>query len=99
MHKLILTREDRDASRKPLTLRRLRETKRTQGMLYTAVRSRLGLTQAAMAALLKLPMYAVVNRKRCKRTYTLTELAALQEVSGLSDSEWCDLIREIAKLP
>jgi len=94
VHNLILTRgEVKDG----LTARRIRASKRSSGLLYTLVRSKLGLTQEAMARLLGVSRWAIVNRERCKRVYTIPELTALHKASGLSDEEWCALLEEIAK--
>ena len=94
MHNLIVTR---DMVKRGLTASQIRKVKRTPGILYTLVRSRLGLTQVDMAALLGVSKWAIVNRERCKRVYTAHEIVALQHASGLSDVEWCELLREVAK--
>ena len=94
MHNLTLTG---DMVKSGLTASQIRKAKRTPGILYTLVRSKLGLTQVDMAALLGVSRWAIVNRERCKRVYTAHELVALQRASGLSDVEWCELLREIAK--
>jgi DNA-binding transcriptional regulator YiaG len=86
-----------DMVKSGLTASQIRKAKRTPGLLYTLVRSKLGLTQVDMAALLGVSRWAIVNRERCKRVYTTHELVALQRASGLSDTEWCELLREIAK--
>lgn len=40
---------------------------------------------------------SIAAREGSKRLYTATELLALKDVSGMGDSEWLDLLREIAK--
>lgn len=94
MHNLILTKKEIE---KGITRRRLRHSRQSQGILYTTVRARLGLSQSAMADLMGLPRYAIVNRERTKRVYTVEELVALHTLSGLTDIEWCQLLRDIAK--
>lgn len=94
MHNLIVTR---DMVKQGLTASQIRKVKRSPGLLYSIVRSKLGLTQEAMAALLGVSRWAIVNRERCKRVYTPHEIVALQKVSGLTNDEWCKLLEEIAK--
>ena len=94
MHNLVLTS---DMIKGGLTASQIRKAKRTPGILYTLVRSKLGLTQVEMAALLGVSRWAIVNRERCKRVYTAHELVALHRASGLSNDEWCALLEEIAK--
>ena len=87
----------RDKTRIALTASQIRKAKKTPGLLYLLVRAKLGLTQVDMAALLGVSKWAIVNRERCKRVYTAKELVDLQLASGLSDAEWCELLREVAK--
>lgn len=80
-----------------LTARMLRRTRRDCGMLYRLIRARLGITQVAMAALMGCSKDALVRREHTKKLYTVIELQALKDISGMSDSEWLELLREIAR--
>jgi DNA-binding XRE family transcriptional regulator len=82
---------------KPLTATRIRRERRTVGVLYRLLRSRLGVTQTVMGALLGVSKDTIVQRERNKRVYTLDELCELQNVSGMGDAEWWALIKEVAK--
>ena len=82
---------------KPLTATRIRRERRTVGVLYRLLRSRLGVTQSVMGALLGVSKDTIVQRERNKRVYTLDELCELQNVSGMSDAEWWALIKEVAR--
>jgi DNA-binding XRE family transcriptional regulator len=82
---------------KPLTATRIRRERRTVGVLYRLLRSRLGVTQSVMGAMLGVSKDTIVQRERNKRVYTLDELCELQNVSGMSDAEWWALIKEVAR--
>jgi len=80
-----------------LTARTLRRSRRDCGMLYRLIRARLGITQVAMARLMGCSKDALVRREHTKKLYTVIELQALKDISGMSDSEWLELLREIAR--
>jgi transcriptional regulator with XRE-family HTH domain len=80
-----------------VAVRELRRASRDRGMLYRAIRKLLRLSQGEMAEHLGCSRDAIVNREHKKRVYSLAELNALQKASGLSDVEWCELLRQIAK--
>lgn len=80
-----------------LTASMLRKSRRDCGMLYRLIRAKLGITQVAMAALMGCSKDALVRREHTKRLYTVIELQALKDISGMTDSEWLELLREIAK--
>ena len=84
-------------TRKPLTASRIRKERRDCGLLYRLIRSRLGLTQVALGALMGCSQSAIVNRESKKRLYSIIELVELKQLSGMSDTEWCALLEEIAK--
>jgi len=84
-------------ARKPITLRTLRKNQRDRGILYKIIRARLGLTQHAMARLMGCSRDSIAAREGSKRLYTAAELLALKDISGMGDSEWLELLREIAK--
>jgi hypothetical protein len=50
-----------------------------------------------MARLMGCSKDALVRREHTKKLYTVIELQALKDISGMSDSEWLELLREIAK--
>jgi len=50
-----------------------------------------------MAALMGCSKDALVRREHTKKLYTVIELQALKDISGMTDSEWLELLREIAK--
>lgn len=81
----------------PLTARRLRQQRKECGQLYRLIRAKLGLTQTAMGALIGCSRDSIVSREQSKKLYTIGELLVLKDLAGLSDTEWCDLLREIAK--
>ena len=81
----------------PLTALTLRQERKDCGHLYRLLRARLGLTQRAMGRLMGCSRDSIAVRETRKRVYTLGELTMLQQVSGMSDTEWMDLLREIAK--
>ncbi len=83
--------------RKPITLRTLRKNQRDRGILYKIIRARLGLTQSGMATLMGCTRDAIAAREGSKRLYTAAEMLSLKDISGMSDSEWLELLREIAK--
>ena len=80
-----------------LTARRIREERRTVGVLYRLVRSRMGLTQERMGRLLGVSRDAIMQREKTKRTYALEELVSLQQLTQFTDNEWWDIIKEVAK--
>jgi transcriptional regulator with XRE-family HTH domain len=80
-----------------LSARELRKVNRDRGLLYRAVRKLLGLSQAEMARHIGCSRDAILAREYRRRSYSLVELNALQRASGLSDVEWCELLRQIAK--
>ena len=80
-----------------LTARTLRRSRRDCGMLYRLIRARLGITQVAMARLMGCSKDALVRREHTKKLYSVIELQALKDISGLSDAEWLALLEEIAK--
>lgn len=80
-----------------LTARRIRQERRTTGVLYKLVRSRLGISQEAMGRLLGCSRYCILHRERTKHVYSLEELVALQELTGIDGPEWWALIKEVAK--
>jgi DNA-binding XRE family transcriptional regulator len=86
-----------DMMKKPLTAQRIRRERRTVGVLYKLLRSRLGVTQTVMGTLLGVSKDTIVQRERNKRIYSLDELVELQRVSGMSDLDWWQLIKEVAK--
>ena len=82
--------------RKPLSARRLRYEQSDRGHLYRIIRARLGLTQVAMGALMGCTRDSILSREHSKRMYTLDELVELQRISGMTNDEWCNLLKEIA---
>ena len=84
-------------NQKPITARHLRFEQQERGVLYRAIRHRLGLTQRAMAAVLGISRDSIVAREHSKRMYTIPELLILLEVSRMSPDEFVQLLREIAK--
>lgn len=80
-----------------LSVRALRKANRDRGMLYRAIRKLAGLSQGDMAKVMNTTRDALIRREHTKRLYSVPELNALQRVSGLSDVEWCELLRQIAK--
>ena len=80
-----------------LTARRLRNERKECGQLYRLIRARLGITQRDMGRLLGCSRDSIVSREQSKKLYTISELLILKELVGMSDTEWCDLLREIAK--
>lgn len=80
-----------------LTACRIREERRTVGVLYRLVRGRMGLSQRDMGRLLGVSRDAIMQREKTKRTYSLEELVALQELTGIPDQDWWDIIKEVAK--
>jgi DNA-binding XRE family transcriptional regulator len=94
VHNLIVTKK---MIQQGLTASQIRKERLSAGLLYIMVRSKLGVSQAQMAALLGVSRWAIVNRERCKRIYTPKELVELQNVSGMSDADWWALIKEVAK--
>lgn len=84
-------------TRKPLTAARLRRERRDCGILYKIIRSRLGLTQTQLGALMGCSQSAIVNRESKKRLYSVIELVELLDLSGMTNDEWVALLREVAK--
>ena len=82
---------------KPLTAKAIKRHNAECGVLYKLIRHKLGITQTSMAKMLRTTLDAIVNRERRKRVYSISELVALHKVSGLSDTEWCEMLRDIAK--
>ena len=82
---------------KPLTAKAIKKHNAECGVLYKLIRHRLGITQTVMAKMMRTTLDAIVNRERRKRVYSVSELVALQRISGLSDTEWGDMLRDIAK--
>jgi len=80
-----------------LTARRIREERRTVGVLYRLVRGRMGLSQRDMGRLLGVSRDAIMQREKTKRTYSLEELVSLQQLTQFTDAEWWDMIKEVAK--
>jgi hypothetical protein len=50
-----------------------------------------------MGALIGCSRDSIVSREHSKKLYTIGELLTLKDISGMSDSEWLELLREIAK--
>ncbi len=82
---------------KPLTAARIRKDRRECGILYKIIRSRLGLTQTQLGALIGCSQSAIVNRESKKRLYSIVELVELYALSGMTPEEWVNLMKEIAK--
>ena len=80
-----------------LTASRIRQERRSAGVLYRLVRARLGLSQKAMGGLLGVSRDCIAMREKTKRVYSLEELVAFQEMTGLADVEWWNLVKEVAK--
>jgi DNA-binding XRE family transcriptional regulator len=80
-----------------VSIRRLRREKRDRGIVYRAIRAMKGLSQSQMAKHMGTTKDAIVRREVTKRVYSIIELVELQRISGLSDTEWCDMLRDIAK--
>jgi transcriptional regulator with XRE-family HTH domain len=80
-----------------VSIRRLRREKRDRGIVYRAIRAMKGLSQSQMARYMGTTKDAIVRREVTKRVYSIIELVELQRISGLSDTEWCDMLRDIAK--
>ena len=92
-----IQRHDGFMTRKPLTASRIRRERRECGILYKIIRSRLGLTQTQLGALIGCSQSAIVNRESKKRLYSIIELVELLDISGMTNDEWVSLMREIAK--
>ena len=84
-------------SRQPLTVRTLRRNQKDRGILYRIIRGRLGLTQEAMGRLIGCTRDSIAAREGSKRLYTVAEILMLKEISGMTNDEWVELLREIAK--
>ena len=67
-----------------------------RGNLYFAVRSKLGLTRAAMAQRLKIGEETLRYRERMKKVYHPCEILALLEVSSMSLEDYIKLLNDIA---
>ena len=67
-----------------------------RGVLYGVVRAKLGLSQSKAARLLGVNVEAWKYRENWKALYTVSELAALREASGLSWEEMGQLIESLA---
>lgn len=67
-----------------------------RGNIYFGIRKHMGLTQQAIAARFGISLEAWRYRERMKRLYHPPELLALLEFSGLSDSDFIKLIRDIS---
>ena len=80
-----------------VSIRRLRREKRDRGIVYRAIRAMKGLSQSQMAKYMGTTKDAIVRREVTKRVYSIIELVELQRISGLSDTDWCDMLRDIAK--
>jgi DNA-binding XRE family transcriptional regulator len=80
-----------------VSIRRLRREKRDRGIVYRAIRAMKGLSQSQMAKYMGTTKDAIVRREVTKRVYSIIELVELQRISGLSDTEWCEMLRDIAK--
>jgi transcriptional regulator with XRE-family HTH domain len=80
-----------------VSIRRLRREKRDRGIVYRAIRAMKGLSQSQMARYMGTTKDAIVRREVTKRVYSIIELVELQRISGLSDTEWCEMLRDIAK--
>lgn len=80
-----------------VNIKRLKRERRDRGILYRAIRAMKGLSQSAMAKAMHTTKDAIVRREVCKRVYSIVELVELQRISGLSDVEWCEMLRDIAK--
>lgn len=80
-----------------LSIKRLRKERRDRGVLYRAIRQLKGISQSECAELMGTTKDAIVRREHVKRVYNIIELVELQKISGLTDEEWCNLLREIAK--
>ncbi len=94
MGSLIITQQ---VMERGLTARRIVRERRTVGVLYRLLRSKLGLTQEAMGAQLGCSRYAIIQREKTKRVYSLEELTALYQLSGMTATEWWSMIEDIAK--
>jgi transcriptional regulator with XRE-family HTH domain len=68
-----------------------------RGALYRLVRAKVGISQATMAGLLGIKRENLIYREHMKQYYTLQELHALQQLSGLTWSELGELIDAIVK--
>lgn len=86
-----------DNTRIDLSIRQLRRMRRDKGMLYRAIRNVVGLSQAGMAKAMGCTKDAIVRREHTKSRYSVPELVALQQIAGMTDTEWCELLRQIAK--
>ena len=73
-----------------------RET-RHRGVLYRAIRGITGLSQSKLAAAMGCTKSALVRREVTKRKYSIEEIVELQRIAGMTDAEWCELLRQIAK--
>jgi hypothetical protein len=50
-----------------------------------------------MGDLLGCSRFGILHRERTKQLYSLQELVALQELTGIPDADWWDIIKEVAK--
>lgn len=80
-----------------LSVKRLRRERKDRGILYRAIRELRGLSQSECAKLMGITKDALVRREHVKRLYNVIELVELQRISGLNDTDWCELLRQIAK--
>jgi transcriptional regulator with XRE-family HTH domain len=80
-----------------VSVKKLKKQQAQRGMVYRTIRAMLGLSQAELGKLIGCSKDAIAVREYRKRTYTVDELVKLQQLSGLSDVEWMELLRQIAK--
>lgn len=80
-----------------LTATRIRQERRSVGVLYRLVRARLKLSQSDMGALLGVSKDCITQREKTKRVYSIEELVMLQQLTDIPDLEWWNMLKEIAK--
>lgn len=69
---------------------------RPKGNLYYSIRKLLGLNQTDAGKLIGISQKAWQYRERYKVMYWPLEIAMLQEIAGLTDSEFIQLLNDIA---
>ena len=85
-----------DREYKPIKAAKIKRVARTRGVLYSAIRQRLGVSQPVMATLTGLTRGNLVYRELNKRLYSLDEIVMLKRISGMSDTDFLQLLEELA---
>lgn len=67
-----------------------------RGNPYYQVRKRMGLTQAALGALMGCTWQAIQYREKSKRLFHIMELVVLADIAEMSDTDFMKMLRDIA---